>query len=143
MQYDTLSRPPVNCRDCRNWQTADGLLGICGAIYLTPPHGIGHRIHATLARDEEPTELAPGALAEGDRVRATVPAGKKAGSHAGRVAVRASGRFNLQTPAGLVQGIGYRYCTLLHRADGYGYTTTWRRGFLPGLKAGVSAAKIG
>ena len=82
-------------------------------------------------------------FATGDRVRATVPAGKKAGSHAGRVAVRASGRFNLQTPAGLVQGIGYRYCTLLHRADGYGYTTTWRRGFLPGLKAGVSAAKSG
>ena len=82
-------------------------------------------------------------FATGDRVRATVPAGKKAGIHAGRVAVRASGRFNLQTPAGLVQGIGYRYCTLLHRADGYGYTTTWRRGFLPGLKAGVSAAKIG
>jgi hypothetical protein len=83
-------------------------------------------------------------LATGDRVRATVPTGKQAGLHAGRVAVRASGRFNIHTPAGLVQGIGYRYCTLLHRADGSGYTTTeGRRGFLPGLKAGVSAAKSG
>lgn len=57
----------------------------------------------------------------GDRVRAVVPAGKKAGTHVGRVAVRATGSFNIQTPVGVVQGIAYRHCTMVQRADGYGY----------------------
>jgi hypothetical protein len=39
----------------------------------------------------------------------------------GRVAVRASGSFNVQTPTGVVQGINARRCTILHRADGYKY----------------------
>ena len=57
----------------------------------------------------------------GDLVRAIVPTGKKAGRHTGRVAIRKSGSFNIQTLAGVVQGIGYRHCRLLQRADGYGY----------------------
>lgn len=59
----------------------------------------------------------------GDHVRVTVPAGKKAGVYEGRVAVRASGKFNIQTPNGTVQGINYRHYRLLQRADGYGYAT--------------------
>ncbi len=57
----------------------------------------------------------------GDMVRATVQGGKKAGTHTGRVAVRASGSFNIQTPAGAVQGINAIYCILLSRADGYSF----------------------
>ncbi|MBK1650190.1 RNA-guided endonuclease IscB [Rhabdochromatium marinum] len=60
----------------------------------------------------------------GDRVIAEVPKGKKAGTHLGRVAVRASGRFNLQTATGLVQGISHRHCRVVQRADGYGYAFT-------------------
>lgn len=70
----------------------------------------------------------------GDLVRAHVPDGKKAGIHMGRVAVRASGRFNIQTANGVVQGISYRHCTLIQRGDGYGYAAipprTEVRGFL-------------
>jgi len=58
----------------------------------------------------------------GDLVRAVVTTGKKAGNYVGRVAIRASGSFNLQTKNGLVQGIHHRCCTLLQRADGYGYS---------------------
>ncbi len=57
----------------------------------------------------------------GDMVAATVPTGKKAGRHVGRVAVRATGSFNIQTAGGVVQGIGAKHCRLLSRADGYGY----------------------
>jgi hypothetical protein len=57
----------------------------------------------------------------GDRVSADVPKGKKVGQYVGRVAVRASGNFNIQTPAGAIQGISHRYCKLLQRADGYAY----------------------
>jgi hypothetical protein len=57
----------------------------------------------------------------GDMVRAGVSKGKKAGTYIGRVAVRASGSFNAQTPTGVVQGINARHCMILHRADGYKY----------------------
>jgi 5-methylcytosine-specific restriction endonuclease McrA len=57
----------------------------------------------------------------GDLVRAKVPAGKKIGSYQGRVAVRASGSFNIQTGTEVVQGISHKHCRLAQRADGYGY----------------------
>jgi 5-methylcytosine-specific restriction endonuclease McrA len=59
----------------------------------------------------------------GDMVIANVPSGIKIGTHTGRVAVRATGNFNIQTPAGAVQGISYKHCRLVARADGYGYFT--------------------
>jgi len=91
----------------------------------------------------------------GDMVRAVVDSGKKAGAYLGRVAIRASGSFNIQSAAGLVQGIHHRFCKLIQRADGYGYSLTKiaiqerRAGTgaayaaalsLPGLNAGVSRA---
>lgn len=57
----------------------------------------------------------------GDMVKANVLKGKKVGSYAGRIAVRASGSFNIQTEGSVVQGISYRYCKLVQRGDGYGY----------------------
>ena len=57
----------------------------------------------------------------GDQVTAEVPSGKKKGSYRGRVAIRASGSFNIQTALGVVQGINAKYCTLVQRADGYHY----------------------
>lgn len=57
----------------------------------------------------------------GDIVKADVPKGKKAGIHKGRVAVRSTGSFNISTASGLVQGINAKYCTVIHRKDGYGY----------------------
>lgn len=61
----------------------------------------------------------------GDMVRATVPQGgrgsKNAGTHVGRVAVRKRGSFNIQTEAGVIQGISHRYCKVLMRGDGYSY----------------------
>jgi 5-methylcytosine-specific restriction endonuclease McrA len=58
----------------------------------------------------------------GDMVKAEVTKGQKTGSYLGRVAVRASGSFNLQTAQGVIQGVGYRYCKVIQRADGYGYS---------------------
>jgi len=55
----------------------------------------------------------------GDLVKAIVPTGKYAGVHVGRVAVRSSGSFDISTTAGTVQGVNYRHCTILQRADGW------------------------
>ena len=89
----------------------------------------------------------------GDLIRAEVPKGKKAGTHVGRVAVRASGSFNIQSAAEVVQGIAHRHCRLVQRSDGYGYsriasqkgvagvgTASLSALSLPGLKAEVSRA---
>ncbi len=53
--------------------------------------------------------------------KAIVPTGKKAGTYVGRIAVRSSGSFNIQTPQGLIQGISHRHCKIVQRGDGYGY----------------------
>jgi 5-methylcytosine-specific restriction endonuclease McrA len=60
----------------------------------------------------------------GDLVRAVVMTGKKAGIYLGRLAIRASGSFNIQSATGLVQGIHHRFCALIQRADGYRYSWT-------------------
>jgi 5-methylcytosine-specific restriction endonuclease McrA len=61
----------------------------------------------------------------GDMVHAVVPKGLKAGAHSGRVAVRASGRFNIQTRRDgvsiVIQGINHKHCRVVQRNDGYGY----------------------
>nr|UZQ22124.1 HEARO endonuclease [uncultured bacterium] len=56
----------------------------------------------------------------GDIVKAIVTSGKKIGEYVGRAAVRSSGSFNISAKE-LVQGIGHKYCEILHRKDGYSY----------------------
>jgi len=57
----------------------------------------------------------------GDTVRAVVPKGKHKGIYIGKVAVRASGSFNIATQCGVIQGIGYTHCSVIHAKDGYSY----------------------
>jgi 5-methylcytosine-specific restriction endonuclease McrA len=58
----------------------------------------------------------------GDLARSVVTGGSRRGIYVGRVAVRASGSFNVTTAQGTVQGIAWRYCQLIQRVDGYSYT---------------------
>ena len=58
----------------------------------------------------------------GDRVIAHVLTGKRAGIHSGRVAIKASGNFTIQTKSGKVTDVPHRYCKLIQRGDGYGYS---------------------
>ncbi|MFB9370092.1 RNA-guided endonuclease IscB [Kitasatospora albolonga] len=62
-------------------------------------------------------------FATGDLVRARIPTGKHRGRHTGRVAVRTSGRFDIRTSTGLIQGVSHHHLRLVQRADGFGYTT--------------------
>ncbi|MCE5388169.1 MAG: HNH endonuclease [Acidithiobacillus sp.] len=74
----------------------------------------------------------------GDMVKAVVTTGKKMGTYMGRVAVRASGSFNVQTAQDIIQGVHHRFCTLIQRADGYGYS--WTKIGLEKGEAGTGAA---
>jgi hypothetical protein len=57
----------------------------------------------------------------GDMVRAVVTSGVKIGTYVGKVAVRATGSFNITTLERTVQGISHRFCTVVHHCDGYSY----------------------
>lgn len=63
----------------------------------------------------------------GDIVKAIVSKGKKEGLYFGKVAVRSSGNFNITTANNTVQGINYKYCTLIQKADGYSYQNIKRK----------------
>lgn len=65
----------------------------------------------------------------GDLVKADVPRGKYAGVWVGRVAVRASGSFDLKDSSGqrVCQGINHKHCRLIQRADGWQYDKYQRK----------------
>lgn len=60
----------------------------------------------------------------GDIVKASVPKGKYSGVWIGAVACRKSGYFDMKNKEGvrMVQGISYKHCKVLSRADGYEYS---------------------
>jgi 5-methylcytosine-specific restriction endonuclease McrA len=79
----------------------------------------------------------------GDLVHAVVPSGKKKGRYHGRVAIRATGNFNIKTDSGVVEGIQAKYCRLSQRTDGYSYIhLKQEQRFLPAINDGVSALSI-
>jgi 5-methylcytosine-specific restriction endonuclease McrA len=57
----------------------------------------------------------------GDLVRAVVRTGARRGTHVGRVAVKVSGYFTIQTKAGKVADVAHRSCQVQQRTDGYSY----------------------
>ncbi len=57
----------------------------------------------------------------GDIVSAVVTKGKKKGTYLGKVAIRSTGSFNIKTVTETVQGINHKYCSIVHRKDGYIY----------------------
>lgn len=58
----------------------------------------------------------------GDLIKAVVTRGKKSGTYVGRVAVRSSGYFCIDTANGKVDGISHQFCKSVQRLDGYNYT---------------------
>jgi 5-methylcytosine-specific restriction endonuclease McrA len=84
----------------------------------------------------------------GDLVVAEIPEGKYAGRWVGRVAVRASGYFDIKDGSGhrVCQGVSHRYMKLLQRADGWQHEKIWvEKGgsggaFSLGVNAGASGA---
>ena len=78
----------------------------------------------------------------GDIVKASVPKGKKQGKYFGRVAVRSNGFFNITTNTETIQGIGYKYCTLVQKTDGYAYSMKGVNRFLTDINDGVSTVRV-
>lgn len=77
----------------------------------------------------------------GDIVKAVVTKGLKQGEYLGKVAVRSKGSFNIQTRTQVIQGVGYKYCHIIQRCDGYLYDYK-ECDFLSAINNRVSIAKI-
>ncbi|MEA5516660.1 RNA-guided endonuclease IscB [Nodularia sp. UHCC 0506] len=57
----------------------------------------------------------------GDIIKAVVTNGKKVGEYVGRILCRATGSFDIATKRGRISGISYKYCSAIHKKDGYSY----------------------
>jgi 5-methylcytosine-specific restriction endonuclease McrA len=57
----------------------------------------------------------------GDIIKAVVTSGKKVGEYVGRVLCRATGSFDVVTNKGRISGISHKYCSAIHKKDGYSY----------------------
>ena len=82
----------------------------------------------------------------GDLVNAIVPKGVKTGTYLGRVSVRQTGFFCINTGIEKTDGISYKHCKNVWRSDGYAYLLTKPKEgkrFLPALKGEVSALSRG
>ena len=77
----------------------------------------------------------------GDIAKAVVPSGLKKGEYFGRISVRSNGGFDIKMNKETIQGIGYKYCSLVQRNDGYSYNYK-ERDFLSATNNRVSVAGI-
>ena len=57
----------------------------------------------------------------GDIVKAVLTKGSRQGEYLGRVIIKSSGRFDIQTGTRDIPGIGYKYCHIIQKGDGYSY----------------------
>ena len=113
--YSLLKRDPSVARQLAGaLEDLPGGVGYCTKTFALVPAG---QSLSDLYTDPRRDKTVVAVVAEPFDVVAL----EKTGQYHGRVAVRATGSFNIQTKDGVIQGIGWRHCQLLQRADGYGY----------------------
>lgn len=87
-------------------------------------HGVRQRCRSDaygFPRPAAPREKTFAGYQTGDLVRANIPAGKYAGRHSGRIAIRHRPSFRLSAENGAVFDVHPKYLTCVQRADGYAY----------------------
>lgn len=104
-------------------EKGNSVLLLCGTVLIADAKGHGSRQMCRVDKYGFPrtgakTSSIVNGFKTGDMVVASVPSGKKQGMYSGRVAVRRSGFFNIQT-TGVVQGISHKHCRIIQRNDGY------------------------
>ncbi len=104
--------------DLRNWQTIRPLLITATGRQCRQMCNVEKR---GFPRGKPKGPSRSHGLRTGDMVRAVVTKGVHIGTYVGRLAIKSDGYFKLTTRARVVEGIHARYCTPLHRGDGYGY----------------------
>ncbi|MEB0001661.1 RNA-guided endonuclease IscB [Cryobacterium sp. 10S3] len=124
--------PKSHCIDALSVGLVDSIMNYPAKIYLASATGRGQYQRTKPDRfgfPRKPYTAFPRTkrhfgFTTGDHVRAVVPAGKNAGVHVGRVAIRTSGSFNLRTGFRTLHGIRHTHFILLARNNG------WEHGYL-------------
>jgi len=116
--------PKTHCLDAACTGKTNAVVGWKQSVLLIKAMGRGSyqrtRVNAAgFPRGYLMRKKAVHGFATGDIVKADVPKGKKQGTYIGRVAVRKTGSFNIQTKTGTAQGISWRYCQIISRQNGY------------------------
>ncbi len=121
-----LKVPKSHCLDAACVGVFDNLSGWDMPVLVIRAMGRGSRQRSRLDRYGFPRAYLSKqktffGFRTGDIVRADVTKGTKKGIYVGRIAVRSSGSFNIQTNNLTIQGISYKYMKKLQKGDGYGY----------------------
>jgi 5-methylcytosine-specific restriction endonuclease McrA len=111
---------------CVGVSTPDQLDAAVGSVLLIAAKGHGTRQMCRTNKYGFPIRHVPRqkqwfGFRTGDLVKAVLLSGRHRGTQVGRIAIRKSGKFNIATREGVRQGISYRYCQIIQRADGYDY----------------------
>lgn len=118
-------------------RSTPGQIKITGVVpLLVTANGHGRRQMCAMNKYGFPRTSAKGAkrvkgLQTGDIVKAIVTSETKQGTYIGRVLIRTSGKFDIQTKQGRVQGINHRFFVPIHRCDGYSYTNVNKSKCMP------------
>ena len=120
----------------------DGIGSVPNNILVVACTGRGKHQRTTpdkygFARSRLPRTKTHHGLRTGDLVRAVVSKGKHKGVHVGRVIARSSGYVCVSG----VSGISYENCSVLQRADGYGYNRKEEALLIPAQKVGASETR--
>jgi 5-methylcytosine-specific restriction endonuclease McrA len=140
-----FSIPKTHALDAVCVGEVDGIIGWRMSVLEIKAKGRGSYQRTRVTRDGFPRgylmrqKFVQG-FKTGDMVLASVKTGTKAGKHVGRVAVRASGSFNIQKRTETVQHVSWRWCKLIQRDAGY---ALWLNPVLPSLPEGRGLRREG
>ncbi len=120
----------------------DNIGSVPNSVLIVACTGRGKHQRTTLdkygfVRSRLPRTKTHHGLRTGDFVRAVASKGKHKGVHAGRVIARSSGSVFV----GKVDGISCKNCSVLQRADGYGYNRKEEALLISALTDGASEAR--
>jgi 5-methylcytosine-specific restriction endonuclease McrA len=123
-----LDIPKTHCLDAACTGQVDAVSGWKQNVFLIKAMGRGSYQRTRVDKYGFPrgtlmAQKTVKGFATGDMVKVIVPTGKKKGTYIGRVAVRKSGSFNIQTNTETVQGISWKYCKIISRQNGYNFAS--------------------
>ena len=143
---DELGLPKEHCYDALSVGNTQDYKFLTDKVLTISAKGRGSRQMCSMDRFGFPRTSAKASKSvkgfqTGDIVKAVVTFGSKQGEYLGRVVVRSYGYFSIKTNKETIQGIGYKYCHLVQRNDGYSYNYK-ERNFLSAMNNRVSVAEI-
>jgi len=142
---DSLGLPKEHYYDALSVGNIENYKFLTGKILIVSAKGRGSRQMCSMDRYGFPRTSAKASkfvegFQTGDMALVIVPKGSKQGEYFGKVVVRSNRYFDIKTKTKTIRSIGYKYCHLIQRGDGYLYCYK-ECDFLSDIHNRVSVAK--